>query len=116
MKRHELLTQAQQGLIKKGDKFKSDSGFTAVFDGKVFRYEDDGVILKLQTSNVEWTPVPKGITVELTQAQINTIFALANRGNAREQIMLGNSRRLEVVSDWDLYHIFKDLAEAGGTN
>lgn len=116
MKRHELLEKAFKGEIKEGDMFKSELGAVSTFKGNKFVFEPDGKTVGMVASGVEWLPVSKTITVELTQAQINTIYALANHNSADKHIVEGNNRRLDVVSDWDLYEVFEDLVKDGGTN
>ncbi|MEC3596918.1 hypothetical protein P4159_05680 [Bacillus thuringiensis] len=114
MKRYELLEKAQRGLIKRGDKF-TDGVNEIVFNGGDFRHTDDGTRLWLAISNRDWKPVPKTITVELTQEQVNTIYSLAN--NAGEQVIRnGNHMNYETVSTWNIFHKFEDLYKrVGGT-
>ncbi|MGG3644645.1 hypothetical protein [Bacillus wiedmannii] len=113
MKRYELLEKAQNGLIKRGDKFKSGSQ-TIEFDGTDFRYSN-GTRLNLRVSDVDWTPVPKLITVELTQAQINTIYSLANHIDD-DEMQCGNDSGYVTATTWNLFNKFEDLYKSvGGT-
>ncbi|PEM65312.1 hypothetical protein CN613_25550 [Bacillus pseudomycoides] len=114
MKRHELLEKAHKGEIKAGDKFKSGSQ-VITFDGRTFKYEG-GLALKLMTSNIDWTPVTKTITVELTQAQINTIYSLANHIDD-DKMQIGNDKHYETATTWNLFNKFEDLYKTtGGRN
>ncbi|PGZ29552.1 hypothetical protein COE50_22320 [Bacillus anthracis] len=114
MKRHELLEKAQKGLIKQGDKF-TDGNLEIEFNGRTFIYTDDSQSLHLMTSDVDWKPVPKLITVELTQEQINTIYSLANHIDD-DEMQCGNDRDYETATTWNLFNKFEDLYKSvGGT-
>ncbi|PGM50833.1 hypothetical protein [Bacillus thuringiensis] len=88
MKRHELLEKAFKGEIKTGDKF-TDGTNEIVFNGGDFRHTDDGTRLWLAISNRNWKPVPKTITVELTEEEIRTI---------RKAMVVAHDRDIEVHS------------------